>query len=179
MPISTLIPIDAIAKRIVFIRGQRVILDTDLAQLYDVPTRVLNQAVKRNGERFDVDFMFQLRQDEHEALRSQLVILKMGRGQHRKYLPYVFTEHGAYMAGNILQSPRAIEVSKFIVRAFIQMRDLLATHKNIAKQLTELEQRVTGHDQDIAQIIKAIHRLLEPPTAPKKRPIGFHTADDD
>ena len=117
--------------------------------------------------------MFQLTADEWESLRSQIVTLKTGRGRLRKYLPYVFTEHGAYMAGNVLNSPRAFAVSKFIVRAFIQIRDLLATHKNIARQLIELERRVASQDKQIAQIIRTIHQLLEPPEPPKKRPIGF------
>jgi hypothetical protein len=97
----------------------------------------------------------------------------------RRYLPFAFTEHGAYMAGNVLRSKRAVEVSKFIVRAFIQMRDLLATHKNIARKLSDLEKRVGAHDKDIARIVTAIHRLLEPPPASKKRPIGFQTSDDE
>lgn len=147
-------------------------LDADLAELYGVSTKVFNQAVKRNQERFDEDFMFQLTKEEDMSLRSQSVTSRSSHGG-RRYLPYVFTEHGAYMAGNILSSPRAIAVSKFIVRAFIQMRDLLATHKNIAKQLSELQKHVAGHDKDIAQIIAAIHRLLEPPPESPKRPIGF------
>jgi len=172
MPSTPLLPVDAIAKRIVFIRGQRVMLDSDLADLYGVETKVFNQAVKRNQERFDADFMFQLTAEEWTSLRSQTVTSKSGAGG-RRYLPYVFTEHGAYMAGNVLNSPRAIAVSKFIVRAFIQIRDLLATHKNIARQLMELERRVAGQDKQIAQIIRTIHQLLEPPESPKKRPIGF------
>ena len=170
---SAITPVDVIAKRILFIRGHRVILDTDLADLYGVSTKAFNQAIKRNQQRFDGDFMFQLTQEESDFLRSQTVTLKSGRGQHRKYLPYVFTEHGAYMAGNVLSSPRAVEMSKFIVRAFIQMRDLLATHKTIARQLAELQKRVSGHDKTIADIVSTIHKLLEPPAEPKKRKIGF------
>jgi len=145
-------------------------LDSDLAELYGVETRVFNQAVKRNAERFDDDFMFQVTADEWKSLRSQIVTLKTGRGQHRTYLPYVFTVHGAYMAGNVLNSPRAIAVRKFIVRAFIQIRDLLATHKNIARQLMELERRVADQDKQIAQIVRTIQPLLKPPEPPKKRP---------
>jgi hypothetical protein len=159
MPTSAIIPVDAIAKRTTFIRGQRVILDSDLAQLYGVSTSAFNRAVKRNIERFDEDFMFQLSREEFEVLRCQSGTSKSGSGG-RRYLPYVFTEHGAHMAGNVLNSAHAVDVSKFIVRAFIQMRDLLATHKNIARQLTELQKRVAGHDKDIAQIVAAIHRLL-------------------
>ena len=172
------IPVDAIAKRILFIRGQRVILDSDLAELYGVPTKQFNQAVKRNLERFPDDFMFQLTKEEHDALRYQSGTSKPGPGG-RRYLPYVFTEHGAYMAGNVLNSPRAVEVSIFIVRAFVQLRDLLATHKTLAKQLGELQKRVGDHDKDIAKIINTIHRLLEPPPEPKRRSIGFHTSEDD
>lgn len=165
--------IDTIAKRILFIRGQRVILDSDLAELYGVTTKRLNEATKRNRERFPSDFMFQLTSDESEVLRSQIATSKPGSGG-RRYLPYVFTEHGAYMAGNILNSPRAIAVSTFIVRAFIQLRDLLATHKNIASNLKELEKRVAGHDNQISQIITTIHKLLEPTLkTQRKRKIGF------
>ncbi len=172
------IPVDAIAKRILFIRGQRVTLDSDLAELYGVATKQFNQAVKRNQERFPDDFMFQLTKEEHDALRYQSGTSKPGPGG-RRYLPYVFTEHGAYMAGNVLNSSRAVEVSIFIVRAFVQLRDLLATHKTLAKQLGELQKRVGDHDKDIAKIINTIHRLLEPPPEPKRRSIGFHTSEDD
>ena len=179
MPNTAIIPVDAIAKRITFIRGQRVIIDADLAQLYGVSTNAPNQAVKRNRARFPDDFMFQLSGEEFSYWKSQIVISNPRAKMGLRKVPYAFTEHGAYMAGNVLNSSRAIEVSMFIVRAFIQMRDLLATHKNIAKQLSALDKRVTGQDKTIAQIIATIHRLLEPPAAPKKRPMGFHTSDDD
>ena len=179
MPNTAIIPVDAIAKRITFIRGQRVIIDADLAQLYGVSTSALNQAVKRNKARFPDDFMFQLSGEEFSYWKSQIVISNPRAKMGLRKVPYAFTEHGAYMAGNVLNSPRAIDVSMFIVRAFIQMRDLLATHKNIAKQLSALDKRVTGQDKTIAQIIATIHQLLEPPPEPKKRPMGFHTSDDD
>ena len=179
MPNTGIIPVDAIAKRITFIRGQRVIIDADLAQLYGVSTSALNQAVKRNRARFPDDFMFQLSGEEFDYWKSQIVISNPRAKMGLRKVPYAFTEHGAYMAGNVLNSSRAIEVSMFIVRAFIQMRDLLATHKNIAKQLSALDKRVTGQDKTIAQIIATIHQLLEPPLEPKKRPMGFHTSDDD
>ena len=179
MPNTGIIPVDAIAKRITFIRGQRVIIDADLAQLYGVSTSALNQAVKRNRARFPDDFMFQLSGEEFSYWKSQIVISNPRAKMGLRKVPYAFTEHGAYMAGNVLNSPRAIDVSMFIVRAFIQMRDLLATHKNIAKQLSALDKRVTGQDKTIAQIIATIHQLLEPPPEPKKRPMGFHTSDDD
>jgi ORF6N domain len=178
MPKTTIIPVDAIAKRIVFIRGQRVILDTDLAELYGVSTTRFNQQVRRNIERFPEDFMFQLTKEEHDALILQFATSKSGRGGRRK-LPLVFTEAGALNAASVLKSPRAIQVGIYVHRAFVQLRDLLATHKNIARQLTELEKRVAGHDKEIAQIVAAIHRLLEPPPAAKKRPIGFHTSVEE
>jgi len=178
MPQRSIIPVDAIARRIAFIRGQRVMMDADLAELYEVTTSHFNRAVKRNQERFPKDFMFQLTLEEYASLRFQSVISKPGSGG-RRYLPYVFTEHGALMAASVLNSKRAVEVSVFVVRAFVQLRDLLATHKTLAKQLEELEKRISGHDKEIAQIIATIHRLLEPPAEPKRRPIGFHTSDDD
>ncbi|KAB2929243.1 MAG: ORF6N domain-containing protein, partial [Rhodocyclaceae bacterium] len=135
---------------------------------------------RRNSERFPGDFMFALEQDEWEALRSQFATLKTGRGQHRKYLPYVFTEHGAIMAATVLNSPRAVEVSIFVVRAFVQLRELLAGHKELAKRLDELEARIERklmtHDQAIAGILDAIRQLMAPPPT-KKRPIGFVTGE--
>ena len=175
---SILVPVDAIATRILLIRGQRVILDADLAQLYGVLTKQFNRGVKRNQERFPEDFMFQLTKEEGEVLRFQSGTSKSGAGG-RRYLPYVFTEHGALMAASVLNSQRAVEVSVFVMRAFVQLRDLLSTHKTLAKHSGELEKRIAGHDKDIAQIINTIHRLLEPPPEPKKRSIGFHTSADD
>jgi len=171
------VTVDTIASRIVTLRGQRVILDADLAALYGIETRRLNEQVRRNAERFPADFMFTLGQDEWEALRSQIATLNTGRGQHRKYLPYVFTEHGAIMAATVLNSTRAVEVSIFVVRAFVQLRELLAGHKELAKRLDELETRIERklmtHDQTITNILDAIRQLMAPPPAPKKRPIGF------
>jgi len=175
-----IIPIDAIARRITVVRGQRVIVDSDLADLYGVSTGAFNQAIKRNKERFPEDFGFQLTQEEYDFLRSQTVILKTGRGQHRKYLPYAFTEAGALQAASLLNSPRAIQAGIFVHRAFVQLRDLLATHKNIAKQLTELEKRVSGHDKDLVAIVDALRQLLNPAEPkPKRRPIGFHPPGED
>lgn len=156
-----------------------MIIDADLAELYGVPTKVFNQAVKRNQTRFPADFMFQLSKEELEFWRSQIVTSNSSAKMGLRRAPYAFTEHGAYMAGNVLHSKRAIEVSVFVVRAFVQLRDLLSTHKTLARQLGELDQRVGKHNKDIAQIINTIHRLLEPPPEPKKRPIGFHTPTDD
>jgi len=176
---AAVVAVEAIAGRILTLRGQRVIVDADLATLYGVPTKRLNEQVRRNAERFPADFMFALDQEEWEALRSQFATLKTGRGQHRKYLPYAFTEHGAIMAATVLNSPRAVEVSIYVVRAFVQLRELLAGHKELAKRLDQpearMERKLLTHDQAIAGILDAIRQLMAPPPAPKKRPIGFVT----
>ena len=187
MPTS-LIAVESVAQRILLIRGQKVMLDADLAELFGVSTKRFNEQVKRNLDRFPADFMFQLTEDEdeslrsqnatlnkYESLRSQFVTLKTGRGQHRKYLPYVFTEHGAIMAATILNSPSAVEMSVFIVRAFVQLREMLSSNAELAAKLLELEHKVSGHDQAIAGLIDAIRQLMMP-AAGKSRPIGF-TAD--
>lgn len=168
-----LVVAENIGSRILLIRGQKVMLDADLAELYGVEIRALNQAVKRNVERFPEDFMFQLTADEYGALRSQFVTLKTGRGQHRKYLPYVFTEHGALMLGNVLKSAQAVEVSLMVVRAFVRMRELVAGHKELAQKLAQLERKVGAHDTAIAEIINAIRQLMAPEEPKKQRPIGF------
>jgi phage regulator Rha-like protein len=176
MSSAAAVAVDAIAERIALLRGQRVIVDADLAALYGVATKRLNEQVRRNAQRFPADFMFQLAPQEWEALRSQFATLKSGRGQHRKYLPYVFTEHGAIMAATVLNSPRAVEVSIYVVRAFVQLRELLAGHKELATRLDQLEARLerklTTQDQAIAGILDAIRELMKPPET-KKRKIGF------
>ena len=173
---TALMPIEHIARSILVLRGQRVLLDTDLAVLYGVPTKRFNEQVKRNLARFPADFMFQLSTEEAGALRSQFATLNVGRGQHRKYLPYAFTEHGAIMAASILNSPRAVEMSIYVVRAFVQLRELLTSNKELAKRLDELEARIlrklATHDEAIATILRTIRELMNPPE-PKKRPIGF------
>lgn len=135
------LPLETITQRILVLRTQKVLLDSDLAALYGVPTKRFNEQVKRNLERFPADFMFQLTEEEFAALRSQFATLKTGRGQHRKYLPYVFTEHGAIMASMILNSPRATEVSVYVVRAFVQLREVLTSHRDLAQKLEELENK--------------------------------------
>lgn len=181
MSAAAVVAVEAIAGRIVILRGQRVIVDADLAALYGVPTKRLNEQVRRNAERFPADFMFALSQEEWDALRSQSATLKTGRGQHRKYLPYAFTEHGAIMAATILNSPHAVEVSIYVVRAFVQLRELLAGHKELAKRLNDLETRMERklltQDQAIAGILDAIRQLMAPPPVAKKRPIGFVTGE--
>lgn len=184
---SPIVAVDALSGRIHLVRGQRVMLDADLAELYGVATKVFNQAIKRNIERFPADFMFQLTAEEHDSLRSQIVTLdaddpsrshfvtsKSGRGG-RRYLPYVFTEHGAIMAASVLSSPRAVEMSVFVVRAFVQLRELLASSRELSERLDQLERKLATHDQAIAGLIDAIRRLTSVP-AKSSRPIGF-TAD--
>jgi len=174
---NELIPAERIAQAIFLIRGQKVILDVDLAELYEVTTKRFNEQVKRNVERFPQDFMFQLTQEEWDALRSQFATLKTGRGQHRKYLPYAFTEHGAIMAATVLNSPKATEVSVYVVRAFVRLREILASDKELALSLAELEscigRKLDSHEQAIAGILNAIREFMRPPETTKKRPIGF------
>jgi len=173
------VPTDRIAQSILILRGHRVILDSELAALYGVSTKRFNEQVRRNRGRFPADFMFQLTLEELAVLRSQIATLKGGRGQHRKYLPYAFTEHGAIMAATVLNSPRAVEMSAYVVRAFVHLRDLLSSNRELARRFAELEapldKKLTQHDQAIAAILSAIRQLMNPPQ-PKRRPIGF-TAD--
>jgi ORF6N domain len=174
-----LILVDQIEPLILDIRGQKVLLDKDLAELYGVAVKRLNEQVRRNRERFPEDFLFQLTKEEVDSLRSQNATLKLERGQHRKYAPYAFTEHGAIMAATILNSQRAVEVSVFVVRTFVKLRQLALTHKDLATKLNELERRVTGHDDAIRQLVQAIRQLMAPPpdTKPKRR-IGFGREPD-
>jgi hypothetical protein len=165
---------DGMDARIHSVRDQRVMLDSDLAMIYGVSTSALNQALKRNLKRFPIDFAFQLTTGEFAALMSQIVISKNGRGGRRK-LPWVFTEHGAIMVATILNSPRATEMSVFVVRAFVQMRETFLVNRQLAAKLDELEKRVGSHDDVIADLINAIRPLLEPPVEEKpRREIGFH-----
>jgi hypothetical protein len=159
------------------IREQRVILDTDLAVLYGVETRSLIQAVKRNPNRFPNDFLFQLSPVETDALRSQIVISKPGRGG-RRYPPYAFTEHGALMAANILNSPRAVTMSVYIIRAFIKMREDLAANAAILKRLAEIDKSLLLHDSVLRDIYQKLRPLLAPEPAPPKPEIGFHVKED-
>ncbi len=157
-----LLPVDSIADRIQVIRGQRVLMDRDLAELYDVETKVLNQAVKRNSGRFPVDFMFTLTEQETSSLRSQSVTLNAGRGQHSKYLPHAFTEHGAVMAASVLTSPHAVEISVYIVRAFVQMREILASQASLSARVGELETQVGIHDSALRGVLQTLGRLKAP-----------------
>ena len=170
-----------IEDRIFLLRGHRVMLSPDLAQLYGVEQRALIQAVKRNIERFPQDFMFQLSWDEADSLRSQIVILNQPiepsivtkRGEHIKYKPYAFTEQGVAMLSSVLQSKKAIQVNIFIMRAFVKLKEILLTHKELAHKLDELEQKAERHDLEIQSIFEAIRQLMEPPPAPPKPRIGF------
>jgi hypothetical protein len=166
------LPAEQIGRSILMLRGQRAILDAELAALYGVATKVLNQAVKRNAERFPEDFMFRLTRTETEALnRSQFVT---GSQKHRdpRFPPFAFTEHGAIMAATVLNSPRAVEMSVYVVRAFVQLRELLASNTALARKLNELEGKLKNHDETITAILSAIRELMNP-LPPKRRPIGF------
>jgi hypothetical protein len=174
-------PLERIVSRILLLRGQKVILDADLAELYGVSTGRFNEQVRRNRDRFPSDFMFQLTNQEVERLRSQIAISigemrLVGRGG-RRYLPHAFTEHGAIMAATILNTPRAIEVSVFVVRAFVRLREMVAANKELSKKLDELERRVSHHDEAITGIVKAIRELATPPEPKARRRIGFVSGD--
>jgi hypothetical protein len=169
------VTVEAVVLRIHVVRGISVVIDSDLAGLYGVPTKRFNEAVKRHATRFPADFMFQLAEAEFAALRSHFATSNAKRGG-RRYLPHAFTEHGALMAAMILNSPLAVDVSVYVVRAFVQLRDLLAGNKELAHRLTELETRIEARlaDQDaaITDILAAIRQLINPPASPR-RPIGF------
>ena len=164
-----------LAQRIQLLRGQRVVLDADLAAFYGESTKRFNQQVRRNAKRFPPDFMFLLDEDETKALRLQTATLKSGRGQHSKYLPLAFTEHGAIMAATLLNSTRATEISVYVVRAFVELRSVVAANRALSSKLFQLERKVTRHDAAIAELMDSMQELLMPPDPPR-RPIGFGTA---
>jgi hypothetical protein len=171
---ANLIQPEQIEQVILLIRGQRVMLDRDLAALYGVTTGNLNKAVQRNLERFPSDFMFQLTSEEAEALSFHFGSLK--RGQHFKYLPRVFTQEGVSMLSSVLRSPRAIQINIAIMRVFVRLRQTLALHKELAHKLTELERKVEGHDTSIRTLFDAIRELAAPPARPR-REIGYHVKE--
>jgi hypothetical protein len=157
------------------IRGQRVILAGDLAKLFGVATKRLNEQVRRNTERFPVDFVFQVTAAEMvELLRSQSATLK--QGQHLKYRPYAFTEHGAIMAANVLSSPQAVAMSVYVVRAFIQQREVIAANGSILKRLAEIDKTLLLHDSALRDIYHRLQPLLQPPPEPPRKKIGFHAS---
>jgi hypothetical protein len=169
---STGTPNSQIEGMIFLVRGQRVMLDSDLARIYGVTTTRLNEQVGRNPERFPKDFAFQLTRQEVAGLISQIAISKPGRGGRRKE-PWVFTEHGALMLASVLNSPIAAEASVRVVRAFVSMREALAAHKELAQKLGDLEARLNGHDGAIDQLFDAIRQLIAPPLPENRRQIGF------
>jgi hypothetical protein len=184
-PAALLVP-EKLATLVHYLRREKVILDSDLAQLYGVETGALNRAVKRNIERFPADFMFQLTEAEADALRcqtgilnansgslrSQIVTLK--RGQHRKYLPYAFTEQGVAMLSSVLRSERAVEVNIAIMRTFVQLRRLMDSNALLAEKIEALEEKYADHDQQFQLVFEAIKQIIAAPTPPAKE-LGFHT----
>lgn len=162
--------LETVAQSILHIRGQKVMLDAHLAALYDVPAKVLNQAVRRNAERFPIDFMFQLTENESSSLRSQIVTLEMtGRGKYSKYLPHVFTEQGVAMLSSVLRSPRAIAVNIEIMRAFVKLKQLMASNHELARKLASLENK---YDSQFKVVFDAIRQLMVAPN-PSRHKIGF------
>jgi hypothetical protein len=169
------IPAGKIEQRILMIRGEKVIIDADLAEFYGVPTKRLNEQVKRNKGRFPEDFMFQLNADEKSEVVAKCDHLE--KLKFSKVLPYAFTEHGAIMAASILNSPQATEVSIFIVRAFVKLRQAISEHKELTRKISQIERHLSGHDEQINAIIKTIKQLIQPAPVPKKRRIGFDTEE--
>lgn len=166
-----IIPVDRIERTILEIQGQKVIIDADLAAIYGTTTKRLNQAVRRNKDRFPDDFMFQLTEDEKSEVVTNCDHL--AKLKYSPHLPYAFTEHGALMAASVLNTERAIQVSVFVVRVFVRLRELVATHKELANKLKELEQRVGAHDKAIIELVQTIKQLMKPPAPKPKRRIGF------
>jgi len=178
---GNMIPVERIENRIYFIRGQKVMIDHDLAALYGIETKQLKRQVKRNIGRFPDDFMFQLTREEYNSLRCQIGTLE--KGKHAKYLPYAFTEQGVAMLSSVLNSERAIQVNIAIMRAFVKLRQMLSANKELAHKLAELERKIECHDGQIEKhgaeirvIFNAIRKLMAPPK-PKKLKIGFITGN--
>jgi hypothetical protein len=171
IPTDALVPVELIERRIYLVRGQKVMLDSELAELYQVPTKVFNQAVSRNRHRFPEDFMFQLTMEEDRSLRSQIVTSKVGRGG-RRYRTYVFTEQGVAMLSSVLNSERAVQVNIAIMRAFVRLREMLETNKALAAKLEALEKK---YDAKFGVVFDAIRRLMSPSNSSKRSPIGFRS----
>ena len=169
-----IIPIERVAQSIRWIRGQKMLLDSDLAALYDVTTGNLNKAVKRNSDRFPSDFMFELKPEELTNLKFQFGISRWGG--RRRSRPHVFTEQGIAMLSSVLNSERAIKVNIAIMRTFVKLRQTLDTNRELAQKFSQLEQRVGKHDEEIAAILEAIRQLMTPPEKPR-REIGFHVRE--
>src|SRR6266446_6338256 len=175
---SEIIPALDVTPLIRSIRDQRVIIDSDLAAIYGVETKNLNRAVKRNPQRFPAEFVFRLETEEAAALRCQTGTLKAGRGAHSKYLPCAFSEHGALMASTVLNSPRAVAMSLYIIRAFVKLREDLAANAAILKRLAEIDKTLLTHDLALREIFQKLRPLLEPPPPPPKLETGFHLKED-
>ncbi len=171
---NEVIPVEVVIGKILLIRNQKVMLDADLAKLYKVTTKRLNEQVKRNIKRFPSDFMLQLTKGEPASLRSQIATLK--RGQHSKYLPYVFTELGVAMLSSVLNSDRAIEINIIIMRAFVKLREIISTSQKVEEKLKEIEARLDVHDEQVLNIMEAINQLLAPPEKSKTK-IGFQVKE--
>ena len=168
---KAIVPVGKIEQRILLIRGEKVIVDADLAEFYGVPTKRLNEQVKRNKGRFPDDFMFQLSPDEKAE-----VVANCDHLENLKYstaLPYAFTEHGAIMAAGVLNTSRAIEISVFIVRAFVKVRQMVAGHKDLQRKISQIERRLSDHDEQIIELVNLIKQLLNPEPPPRKRRIGY------
>lgn len=174
---ALMIPDELVMNKIYLIREKKVMIDRDLAELYQVETRILNQAIRRNIDRFPEDFMFQLTEKEFENWKSQIVISKSEKMGLRKR-PYAFTEQGVSMLSGVLNSETAIRVHIQIIRVFAKMRELLLTHKDILMQLEKMEKKLTGHDEDIALIFKYLKQLLNPPQRPRQK-IGFRRSSEE
>jgi len=170
---KSIIPAGKIEQRILMIRGEKIIIDADLAEFYGVPTKRLNEQVKRNKDRFPEDFMFQLNADEKSEVVAKCDHLE--KLKFSRVLPYAFTEHGAIMAASVLNSPQAAEISIFIVRAFVKLRQAISEHKELSRKISQIERHLSGHDEQINAIIKTIKQLIQPAPVPKKRRIGFDT----
>jgi hypothetical protein len=170
---TSIVLVEQVQSKILFIRGEKVILDSDLAALYGVTTSRLNEQVKRNRERFPSDFMFRLGQKDFNDLKSQFATSSSGWGGRRK-LPYAFTEHGAIMAASVLNSERAVQASIYVVRAFVKLRQMLAPYKELMGRLDQFEKKLHTHDKQIIAIVQAIKLLMPPPEDKPKEPFGFH-----
>jgi len=170
---KSIVPLEVIEQKILLVKGRKVMLDGDLATLYGVTTKRLNEQVRRNLKRFPQDFMYQLSDEEFESLRSHFATLKTGRGKHRKYLPHVFTEQGIAMLSTVLNSERAIEVNIQIMRTFVKLREMMLSHKDLARKLNDLEKKYDGQFQIV---FGAIRQLIEVEERPKRK-IGFSTRE--
>ena len=170
---TALVKVGKIQQRILLIRGVKVMVDADLAEAYGVTTRRLNEQVRRNRNRFPDDFMFPLTPEEKTEVVANCDHLE--KLKFSKAMPLVFTEHGAIMAASVLNSPKAVEVSVFVVRAFVQLRETIAEHKELARKIAELERRLGDHDEQIVVLVEAIKQLMNAEPPPKIRRIGFHT----